>query len=294
MQSMRFGCQSMVKPIKRMLLKHPRDAFLSPENVAAQWQDLNYLGVPDYTKALDEYERFASLLAKTIPELDYLPPDAQSGLDSIYVHDPVIVTGRGAILCNMGKEQRRREPAAIGEYLPQIGVPILGRISGDGTLEGGDVVWVDERTLAVGRGYRTNDEGIRQLRELTADIVDEIVVVPLPHWNGPADVLHLMSFLSPIDHDLALVYSRLMPVPFREWLLARGIRLVEVPDEEYDTMACNVLAVAPRQCIMLEGNPRTRELLEAEGVEVRVFGGAEICAKGAGGPTCLTCPILRE
>jgi N-dimethylarginine dimethylaminohydrolase len=194
----------------------------------------------------------------------------------------------------MGKEQRRREPAAIGEYLPQIGVPILGRISGDGTLEGGDVVWVDERTLAVGRGYRTNDEGIRQLRELTADIVDEIVVVPLPHWNGPTDVLHLMSFLSPIDHDLALVYSRLMPVPFREWLLTRGVRLVEVPDTEYDTMACNVLAVAPRQCIMLEGNPRTRKLLEAEGVEVRVFGGAEICAKGAGGPTCLTRPILRE
>jgi N-dimethylarginine dimethylaminohydrolase len=161
-------------------------------------------------------------------------------------------------------------------------------------LEGGDVVWVDERTLAVGRGYRTNDEGLRQLRELTADIVDEIVVVALPHWNGPADVLHLMSFLSPIDHDLALVYSRLMPVPFREWLLARGNRLVEVPDEEYDTMACNVLAVAPRKCIMLEGNPRTRELLEAEGVEVRVFGGAEICAKGAGGPTCLTCPILHE
>jgi len=294
MQSMGFGCQSMVKPIKRMLLKHPRDAFLSPENIAAQWQELNYLSAPDFAKALDEYERFASLLSKTIRELDYLPPDAQSGLDSIYVHDPVIVTQRGAILCNMGKEQRRREPAAIGEYLQRIGVPILGRISGDGTLEGGDVVWVDERTLAVGRGYRTNDEGIRQLRELTADIVDEIVVVPLPHWNGPADVLHLMSFLSPIDHDLALVYTRLMPVPFREWLLTRGVRLVEVPDTEYDTMACNVLAVAPRQCIMLEGNPRTRKLLEAEGVEVRVFGGAEICAKGAGGPTCLTRPILRE
>lgn len=294
MQSMRFGCQSMVKPIKRMLLKHPKDAFLSPENIAAQWQELNYLSAPDFAKALDEYERFVSLLSKTIRELDYLPSHAQTGLDSIYIRDPVTVTERGAILCNMGKEQRRREPAAIGEYLPQIGVPILGRISGDGTLEGGDVVWVDERTLAVGRGYRTNDEGLRQLRELTADIVDEIVVVPLPHWNGPADVLHLMSFLSPIDHDLALVYSRLMPVPFREWLLARGNRLVEVPDEEYDTMACNVLAVAPRKCIMLEGNPRTRELLEAEGVEVRVFGGAEICAKGAGGPTCLTCPILHE
>ncbi|MGH6630847.1 MAG: arginine deiminase family protein, partial [Burkholderiales bacterium] len=127
-----------------------------------------------------------------------------------------------------------------------------------------------------------------------AEFVDEIVSVPLPHWNGTTDVLHLMSFLSPIDDDLALVYSRLMPVPFREWLLARGIKLVEVPDEEFATMACNVLALAPRRCIMLEGNPRTRRLLEAEGVEVSVFRGEEICAKGAGGPTCLTRPILRE
>ena len=291
---MSFGCQSMVIPIKRILLKHPRDAFVSAANIAAQWQDLNYLGAPDLAKALDEYEFFVSLLTKTIPELVYLPPHTQTGLDSLYVHDPVIVTERGAILCNMGKTQRQGEPTALGDYLPQMGVPILGRISGRGTLEGGDVIWIDERTLAVGRGYRTNAEGIRQLRDLTAGFVDEVVAVPLPHWNGPADVLHLMSFLSPIDHDLSLVYSRLMPVPFREWLLARGIRLVEVPDEEFESMACNVLAVAPRQGIMLEGNPRTRKLLEAEGVEVRVFRGDEICAKGAGGPTCLTRPILRE
>lgn len=291
---MTFGCQSMVKPVRRILLKHPRDAFVSAANIAAQWKELNYLGAPDLAKVLDEYEFFVSLLAKTIPELIYLPPHTQTGLDSLYVHDPVIVTERGAILCNMGKAQRQGEPSAIGDYLPQIGVPILGRISGSGTLEGGDVVWVDELTLAVGRGYRTNDEGIRQLRDLTAKFVDEVVAVPLPHWNGPSDVLHLMSFVSPIDADLAMVYSRLMPVPFREWLLARGFKLVEVPDEEFGTMACNVLAVAPRQCIMLDGNPRTRKLLEAEGVEVRVFRGDEICAKGAGGPTCLTRPILRE
>lgn len=291
---MSFGCQSMVKPIKRMLLKHPKDAFVSAANIAAQWKELNYLGAPDLAKALDEYEFFVSLLAKTIPELICLPPHARTGLDSVYVHDPVIVTERGAILGRMGKEQRQGEPTAIGEYLPQIGVPILGRISGAGNLEGGNVVWIDDRTLAVGRGYRTNAEGIRQLRDLTAEFVDEVVPVPLPHWNGPADVLHLMSFLSPIDDDLSLVYSHLMPVPFREWLLARGIKLVEVPDEEFETMACNVLAVAPRRCIMLDGNPRTRKLLEAEGVEVNVFRGDEICAKGAGGPTCLTRPILRE
>lgn len=291
---MSFGCQSMVKPIKRMLLKHPRDAFVSAAKISAQWKELNYLGAPDLAKALDEYEFFVSRLAETIPELIFLPPHAQTGLDSLYVHDPVIVTERGAILCNMGKPQRQGEPVGIGEFLPQIGVPIVGRISGAATLEGGDVVWIDARTLAVGRGYRTNAEGIRQLRDLAAEFVDEIISVQLPHWRGPADVLHLMSFLSPIDHDLSLVYSRLMPVPFREWLLARGIKLVEVPDEEFESMACNVLAVAPRHCIMLDGNPRTRKLLEAEGVEVRVFRGDEICAKGAGGPTCLTRPILRE
>ena len=291
---MSFGCQSMVKPIKRMLLKRPLDAFVSAAKIAAQWRDLNYLGAPDFAKALDQYDFFASLLAKTIPELIHLPPHPMTGLDSVYVHDPVIVTDRGAILCSMGKPQRQGEPAAIGEYLPRIGVPILGRISGAGTLEGGDVVWIDERTLAVGRGYRTNAEGIRQLQQFTAGFVDDVVAVPLPHWRGPSDVLHLMSFLSPIDDGLSLVYSPLMPVPFREWLLARGIKLLEVPDEEFESMACNVLTVAPRHCIMLDGNPRTRKLLEAEGVEVRVFRGDEICAKGAGGPTCLTRPILRE
>jgi N-dimethylarginine dimethylaminohydrolase len=194
----------------------------------------------------------------------------------------------------MGKVLRRGEPTAIGEFLPQLGVPILGAITGEGRLEGGDVVWLDEHTLAVGRGYRTNDEGIRQLRRLTADLVDEFIVVPLPHWQGPNDVLHLMSLISPIDHKLALVYSRLLPVPFREWLLARGIKLLEVPEAEYESMGCNVLAVAPRRCIMLSGNPQTRAMLVNEGIEVWEYEGEEISRKGAGGPTCLTRPIWRR
>jgi N-dimethylarginine dimethylaminohydrolase len=290
---MSFGCQSMVKSVKRMLLKHPKDAFLNQETVNAQWRDLGHLEAADYEKAVAEYDGFVSLLSKTIPEIDYLPSHDQTGLDSIYVHDAVIVTSRGAILCNMGKNQRRHEPSAVGKFLPHLGIPILGWIRGEGTLEGGDVVWVDERTLAVGRGYRTNDDGIRQLRRLTAEFVDELTVVPLPHWGGPGDVLHLMSLLSPVDDDMALVYSRLLPIPFREWLLARGIKLLEVPNEEYCTLGCNVLAVAPRKCIMISGNSRTRGLLEAHGVEVSVFGGEDICTKGAGGPTCLTRPLLR-
>ncbi|MDZ7364124.1 MAG: arginine deiminase family protein [candidate division KSB1 bacterium] len=182
----------------------------------------------------------------------------------------------------------------MGEFFSKMNVPILGVIAGNGRLEGGDVVWLDERTLAVGRGYRTNDEGIRQLQQLLKDLVDEVVVVPLPHWRGPHEVLHLMSLISPIDVDLALVCSKLLPVPFRERLLARGFRLLEVPDEEYESMGCNVLAIAPRKCMMLAGNPRTKALLMNEGVEVWEYLGEEISRKGAGGPTCLTRPIWRE
>ncbi|MGH7454698.1 MAG: dimethylarginine dimethylaminohydrolase family protein [bacterium] len=291
---MPFGCQSEVGKIHRLLLKHSREAFINPENVRRQWEALNYLGAPDFDRAVQEYEQFVNLLRQHIPEISFLPPSDHTGLDSIYVHDPVLVTNKGAILCNMGKALRRGEPAAIGDFLPELGVPILGVITGEGRLEGGDVVWINERTLAVGRGYRTNEEGIRQLRELTVDLVDEVIVVPLPHWQGPDDVLHLMSLISPIDRDLALVYSKLLPVPFREWLLARGIKLLEVPDSEYDSMGCNVLAVAPRQCIMLAGNPRTQALLVNAGVEIWEYVGEEISRQGAGGPTCLTRPILRE
>jgi arginine deiminase len=287
-----YGCQSMVAPIKRMLLKHPREAFAGQHKVDQQWERLHYLCRPDYEQALEEYDRFVGLLESFGMEFAFLSGDDETTLDSIYTHDPLIVSDRGAILGNMGKAARAPEPEAAGNYLETIGVPVLGRISGTGRMEGGDVLWVDERTLVVGQGYRTNAEGIRQLGELLGDNV-EIVPVPLPHWTGPDDCLHLMSFISIVDDDLAVVYSRLMPVPFRAWLLARGFTLVEVPDEEYGTFACNVLAVAPRKCVMLAGNPQTQQRLEKAGAEVWTFEGQEICLKGTGGPTCLTRPILR-
>jgi len=291
---MQFGGKTEVGKIKRLLLKSPQQAFVSAQNIQAQWRQLNYAGAPDFAAARREYESFVDLLKQHQPEIEFLPQNEATGLDSIYVHDPALITNRGAILCNMGKAQRRGEPAAMGDFFSKIGVPILGVISGAGTLEGGDVVWIDERTLAVGRGYRTNDEGIRQLQQLLKDLVDEIVVAPLPHWRGPNEVLHLMSLISPIDDDLALVYSKLLSVPFREWLLARGFKLLDVPDEEFESMGSNVLAVAPRKCIMLAGNPRTKALLVREGIEVWEYFGEEISRKGAGGPTCLTRPIWRE
>ncbi len=289
----KYGCQSMVDEIQFLLLKHPRDSHISQQNVDAQWRDLAYLGQPEYRLILDEYEKFVALLGRFDLEIGYLPQDDNTSLDSIYVHDPLVIGNRGAILCNMGKEARRHEPAAAAAYLEQIGVPILGQITGDGRLEGGDVLWIDAYTVAVGEGYRSNASGIAQMQALLGDSVDQVISVPLPHWTGPDDCLHLLSMISPVDHDLAVVYSRLMPVPFRQYLLSRGIRLIEVPDAEYDSMACNVLTVAPRKCIMLAGNPQTQAALEAAGVAVWTYQGENISIKGAGGPTCLTRPILR-
>jgi len=290
---MKINGQSETGKIQSILLKHPKDAFLSQGNIEQQWRQLNYTACPDYKKALLEYERFLGLLQATVTDFHFLPESDNTGLDSIYLHDPVVITRKGAILCNMGKKERENEPAAVGKYFSETGISILGKITGDGRLEGGDIVWIDEKTVAVGQGYRTNEKGIRQFKELICDLVDDFIVVPLPHWNGPEDVLHLMSMISPIDKDLAVVYSRLMPVSFREYLKKRGISLIEVPDSEYDSMACNILAVEPRRVIMLSGNPQTQMMLESVGVEVMTYNGTEISRKGAGGPTCLTRPLMR-
>lgn len=291
---MKINGQSEIGKIKSILLKHPQDAYLNQDNINSQWQNLNYPAIPDLDRALEEYDKFVGLIKREAEEVYFLPENNNTGLDSIYVHDPLVITKKGAILCNMGKDARRGEGPACREYLNEIGVPILGEITGNGRLEGGDIVWLDEKTLVVGEGYRTNAEGISQLKELTFDLVDKFITVPLPHWNGPGDVLHLMSMISPIDDNLAVVYSRQMPVVFREYLLNRGMKLIEVSDLEYESMACNILAIAPRKCIILSGNGWTKKKLEDEGVAVFEYDGHEISRKGAGGPTCLTRPLLRE
>ena len=288
-----YGCQSMYAPIRRMLLKHPREAFINQANLEAQWQQLFYCDCPDFDNALLEYERFVGMLEQFDFDINYAPADETTSIDSIYAHDPLVISERGAILCSMGKDARVSEPDATAKYLQELEIPVIGRISGKGKLEGGDVLWVDERTLAVGQGFRTNAEGLRQLRDLLSDSVDEIIPVSLPYWTGPQDCLHLLSFISIVDRDLAVVYSRLMPVPFREWLLERGFQFVEVPETEYDSLGCNVLAVGPRQCVMLNGNPVTQQRLEQAGAQVWTFHGKDISMKGTGGPTCLTRPILR-
>jgi len=289
-----FGCQNMVDPIYRILIKHPVETYINQSKLDVESLKLNYISAPDFEKAKSDYNSFVDQLKSFEIEIHFLPKNETTSLDSIYTHDPCVVTNGGVILCNMGKKERLSEPKEIETYFTEIGVPILGYIQVPGTLEGGDVVWINERTVAVGEGYRTNSDGIRQFRALLGDLVDDVISVPLPHWNGPDECLHLMSMISPIDHDLYLVYSKLLPVPFRQFLLEQNVKLLEVPDAEYKSMGCNVLAVAPRKCIMIDGNTETKNRLEAEGVEVHTYHGTEISIKGGGGPTCLTRPFLRK
>ena len=276
-----------------VFVKHVRDSFVDEETIASQWKALNYTAPPDLARAIDQHDRFIAILRSIGANVQLLPRDPATTLDSIYVRDASIVSKTGLILCSMGKDERTTEPAAQQRALQGGSVAIAGTITPPGRLEGGDLIWIDDQTLAVGRGYRTNLEGIRQLRALVGAQVD-VIEVPLPHWHVPGDVMYLMSLISPLDDDLAVVYSRLLPVPFREWLLERGMTLVEVPDEEYDTMGTNVLALGPRRGLMLAGNPRTRQALEKSGCEILEYEGSEISVKGAGGPTCLTRPIGRK
>jgi N-dimethylarginine dimethylaminohydrolase len=285
--------QSEIGTITRLLLKHPTDAFGDSRAIARQWRDLNFTAAPDLAVAVGEYDRFVSCLNTQDITLHFLPAADRTTLDSIYVRDASVVCDRGAILCRMGKPAREDEPAAQRITLEAVGYPIVGEIVPPGHLEGGDVLWLDRRTVVVGRGYRTNDAGITQLRALLEPDIDRLIVVPLPHWRGTSDVFHLMSIISPIDIDLAVVYSPLMSVAFREFLLDRGISLVEVPDEEFMSMGANVLAIGPRRVMMLRGNSTTRRRLEHAGVDVIEYDGEHISILGGGGPTCLTRPLLR-
>jgi N-dimethylarginine dimethylaminohydrolase len=277
-----------------VLVKHARDAFVDESTIASQWQALNFTAPPAFAAAAKESDRLIDLLQSAGATVHLLAADAATTLDSIYARDASLMTPHGIVLGRMGKAARGTEPAAQERAFAASGIdaPIVGRIEPPGTVEGGDIVWLDATTLVVGRGYRTNADGIRQLRALAGAGVD-VVEVPLPHWRGQGDVMHLMSIISPVDRDLAVVFSPLMPVPFRELLLERGYRLVEVPDDEFESMGCNVLALAPRRCLMLAGNTRTRAALERAGAEVIEYAGTEISLKGGGGPTCLTRPLVR-
>ncbi len=279
--------------LKTVYLKSVRNAFVSGEHLAKQWQELNYLSKPKFDESIREYEIFETLLLKNNVEVKHFPEDSNTKIDSIYCRDASIATDYGMILCNMGKEGRKLEPGAHKKFFKATNIPILGAIEAPGTIEGGDVAWLDLNTLAVGHSYRTNLHGIEQLKAILRPHGIEVIVAALPHFRGPSDVFHLMSILSPVDKDLAVVYSPLMPIAFRNELLKRGFGLIEVPEHEFDSLGSNVLAIAPRTCIMIKGNPVTEARLLKSGCQVMTYQGNEISIKGGGGPTCLTRPLKR-
>ena len=279
--------------LEKVYLKSAKEAFQSEEILKNEWEELNYLSKPVFSSALKEYENFESIFKQNDIEVYHFPLNKNVKMDSIYCRDASIITNFGVIICNMGKEGRINEPGAQLEEYQQKNQVILGQIKSPGTLEGGDVAWLNEKTLAVGYSYRTNEAGIKQLKELLEPKGVTVLVADLPHYRGKEDVFHLMSILSPVDKDLAVVYSPLMPITFRNELLKRGFELIEVPEVEFDSMGCNVLAISPRECLMVEGNPITKDRLEKAGCKVTTYLGKEISVKGGGGPTCLTRPLVR-
>ena len=270
--------------LERVLVRPPL-----PED-GAHWREYGWRAAPDHAKAAEEHEVFRGLLEDAGSEV-VLSSHDPGNPDAIYVYDPVLVGSEGAVLLRPGKEGRRGEPGAMAEPLGAAGVPIAAELVDPVLAEGGDTVWLDAETLLVGIGYRTNRAAVAALESAFPRV--QVLTFDLPHWNGRGEVMHLMSFISPLDGDLALVYPRIAPVRLLELLAERGIEVVEVPDDEFETQGSNVLALGPRQALALDGSPETRRRMERAGVDVVVYRGEEISLKGDGGPTCLTRPLLR-
>ncbi|MBT5387305.1 MAG: amidinotransferase [Porticoccaceae bacterium] len=278
--------------LAQVAIRSAANAFVSESKLAAEWQPLRFHAQPNLSEAIDEYRTFRALLSNSGTEIIDLPAGAELTIDAIYTRDSILVSPKGLILCNMGRASRTPEAKANAEAYRELGHNIAGQIQAPGTLEGGDFIWLDDQHAAVGLGPRTNSEGIRQLQEILGPEV-ELHVVELPQPDHPDDVLHLMSIISPIDCDLALIYRPFMPDSFISWLEGLGVGFVDVPEEEYLPMGCNVLAIAPRNALMLENLPGVKAGLEAAGCRVNTYKGLEISRKGEGGPTCLTRPLRR-
>jgi N-dimethylarginine dimethylaminohydrolase len=282
----RFGAQSMTAPLRDVLVKRPGPAFGAAFDDPAH----GFLHAVDIEVAKREHAVFVETIAALGPRVHVLETEIDSP-DLVYTFDPLLVTDSGAIALRPGKPNRAPEPAAIEAWTTAAGIPTVGRIEAPGTVEGGDTFWLRPDLLCIGRTLRTNAEGARQLAALVGG---EVRIFDVPYWHGPAELIHLLSVISPVAEDLAVVYLPLLPVGLWSLLVELGIRLIEVPDEEFPTLGCNVLAVRPGVVIVAEGNPRTAAGLSAAGCEVHAYPASEIGINGSGGPTCMTRPILRD
>jgi N-dimethylarginine dimethylaminohydrolase len=275
----------MTAPLRRVLVRPPDPVALE------RWREYGWRARPDEERIAAEHQVLRDLLSAAGAEVLVGEPSDENP-DAVYVYDPaLLVPGGGAVLLRPGKEGRRGEPDAVEPELRDAGVPVLGRLAPPAQAEGGDTLWLDAGTLAVGIGYRTNLAGAAALARILPDV--EVLPLDLPHFRGPGEVLHLLSLISPLDRDLALVHLPLLPARLVQLLEERGVALVEVAEDEFDSLGCNVLALGPRIALTVAGNPQTRRRLEAAGVEVRIYEGSELSLKGDGGATCLTCPLER-
>ena len=282
----RFGAQSMTTPLRDVLVKRPGPAFGHAFDRPAH----GFLHEVDLRTAQREHDAFVETLASLGPRVHVLEADLDDP-DLIYTFDPLLVTDRGAIPLRPGKPNRGREPDVLEAWTRAAGIPTAGRIGAPGTVEGGDTFWLRPDLLCIGRTLRTNAAGADQLARLVGG---DVRTFDLPYWRGPAELIHLLSVISPIADDLAVVYLPLLPVGLWELLRDLGIRLLAVPDEEFGTLGCNVLAVRPGVVIVAEGNPAIRAAMAAAGCEVHTYPATEIGLNGSGGPTCMTRPILRD
>jgi N-dimethylarginine dimethylaminohydrolase len=280
-----FGGQTMVARLRRVLVRPPDPGSLP------HWSQFGWRAAPDPGRLLAEHEQFCNTLIEFGAEVIVARSPLEADPDAIYVHDPSLISDEGAIVLRPGKELRRVESPAAAADLHAAGVPIIATLDEPACAEGGDIVWLDEKTVLVGRSYRTNGAGIQALKQRLPGV--DVVALDLPHFRGAGSVLHLMSVISMLDRDLALVYPSLAPVRLLELLSERAIQTIEVPDDEFDTLGPNVLSLAPRLALAMEGSPRTRRRMEKAGVDVTLYAGAEL-GKGDGGPTCLTRPLLRS
>ena len=283
-----YGGQSMITPLRRVLVKRPDRHFAVDD--AAKW---HYTARPKLEPAQQEHDALTNLLRQAGAEVIYHDEVQPERADAIFVFDPALITDRGAIILSMGKALRRGEEAAMTRRFEALDIPIHFSLSGEARAEGGDLLWVDPKTLAVGLGFRTNRAGLSQLEAALADSGVTVIPVELPYYTGPEACLHLLSLISIVDEKIAVVYPPLLSVPFWQLLMELGFHLIEVPPEEFETMGPNVLALAPGQCLMLAGNPITQQRLVEAGCEVLTYRGDEISLKAEGGATCLTRPILR-
>ncbi len=284
----------MTGELLRVMVCPPANAGWDISGRAMAWRELGFLHPPDFPSAQRQHEILCRLLSEAGAEVVCLPPTESLTLDAVYAHDASLATDFGLVLMNPGKESRVAEASAHSNFCGQMGISAFGEIRAPGVSESGDIVWLDSRTLLIGDGYRTNKAGIEQIRSLLSSKNVEVLSAPLPYGPGPSACLHLMSLMSMLDEQTILVDLPWLAVETVELLKGRGFRLIEIEYSERETLACNVLALGQKRVIALEENAKTNQRMREAGFDVRTFPGSEICINGAGGPTCLTRPLLRK